>query len=95
VGRESCETVTTVFVSQSPTCTGGNEVRGVFGWKLDSGEGGERPRGAGSEAPLARVEGSRLFTELLDRGAWSSRATLCVGAPTRISWDLAWFRIPQ
>jgi hypothetical protein len=29
VGRESCETVTTVFVSRSPPCTGGNEARGV------------------------------------------------------------------
>jgi hypothetical protein len=24
--------------------------------------------------------------------AWPS---LCVGEPTRISWDLAWFRIPR
>jgi hypothetical protein len=29
VGRESCETVTTVFVSRPPPCTGGNEARGV------------------------------------------------------------------
>jgi hypothetical protein len=41
-----------------------------FGQKLDSGDGGERPRGAGSGAPLARGEGPRLSTELLDRGAW-------------------------
>ena len=26
---ESCETVTTVFVSQPPPCTGGNEAHGV------------------------------------------------------------------
>jgi hypothetical protein len=45
--------VTTVFVSRLPPCTGGNEPCGVFGQKLDSGDGGERPRGAGSEAPLA------------------------------------------
>jgi hypothetical protein len=44
-----------------------------FGRKLDSGDGGERLRGAGSGAPLARGEGSRLSTELLDRGAWPSR----------------------
>jgi hypothetical protein len=44
-----------------------------FGWKLDSGDGGERPRGAGSGAPLARGEGQRLSMELLDRGAWPSR----------------------
>jgi hypothetical protein len=31
--------VTTAFVSQSPPCTGGNEARGVFGQKLDSGDG--------------------------------------------------------
>jgi hypothetical protein len=44
-----------------------------FSWKLDSGDGGERPRGAESGAPLARGEGPRLPTELLDRGAWPSR----------------------
>jgi hypothetical protein len=44
-----------------------------FGRKLDSGDDGERPRGAGSRAPLARGEGSWLSTELLDRGAWPSR----------------------
>jgi hypothetical protein len=65
--------VATVFVSRSPLCTGGNEAHGVFGQKLDSGNGGERPRGVGSKAPLARGEGSRLSTELLDRGAWPSR----------------------
>jgi hypothetical protein len=41
--------------------------------KIDSGDDGERPREAGSGAPLARGEGSRLSTELLDRGAWPSR----------------------
>jgi hypothetical protein len=73
VGQESCETVTTVFVSQPPPCTGGNEARGVFSRKLNSGDGEERPRGAGSGAPLVRGEGLRLSTELLDRGAWPSR----------------------
>jgi hypothetical protein len=73
VGRESCETVTTAFVSRLPLCTGENEARGVFSWKLDSGDDGERPRGAGSEAPLARGEDPRLSMELLDRGAWPSR----------------------
>jgi hypothetical protein len=43
------------------------------GWKLDSGDDGESPRGSGSGAPLARGEGLRLSTELLDRGAWPSR----------------------
>jgi hypothetical protein len=65
--------VTTVFVSRLPPGTGGNEARGVFGRKLDSGDGGERPRVAGSGAPLARGEGPRLSMELLDRGAWPSR----------------------
>jgi hypothetical protein len=41
-----------------------------FGRKLDSGDDGEHPRGAESGAPLARGEGLRLSTELLDRGAW-------------------------
>jgi hypothetical protein len=72
VGRESCETMTTVFMTWPPLCTGGNKVRGVFSWKLDSGDGGERPTGAGSGAPLARGEGPRLSTELLDRDAWPS-----------------------
>jgi hypothetical protein len=34
--------------------------------KLDSGDGGERPRGARSRAPLARGEVPWLSTELLD-----------------------------
>jgi hypothetical protein len=62
--------VTTAFVSWPPPCTGGNEAHDVFGQKLDSGDGGEHPRGARSGAPLARVEGPRLSTELLDRSAW-------------------------
>jgi hypothetical protein len=37
--------------------------------RLDSGDGGERPRGTGSGAPLARGEGPWLSTKLLDRGA--------------------------
>jgi hypothetical protein len=65
--------VTTAFVSRPPLCTGGNEARSIFDRKLDSGDGGERPRGAGSGAPLARGEGPWLSTELLDRGAWPSR----------------------
>ena len=44
-----------------------------FGWKLDSGDGGKRPRGAGSGAPLPRGEGPQLSTELLERGAWPLR----------------------
>jgi hypothetical protein len=44
-----------------------------LGRKLDSGDDVERPRGAGSGAPLACGEGPRLSTELLDRGAWPSR----------------------
>jgi hypothetical protein len=44
-----------------------------FSRKLDSGDGRERPRGAGSEAPLARGEGPQLSTELLGRDAWPSR----------------------
>jgi hypothetical protein len=73
VGRESSETVTTEFLLRLPLCTIGNEARNIFGQKLDSGDGGERPRGARSEAPLARGEGPRLSTELLDHGAWPSR----------------------
>jgi hypothetical protein len=65
--------MTTVFVLRPPPCTGGNEARGVFGRKFDSGDGGERPRGVESGAPLACGEGPWLSTELLDRGSWPSR----------------------
>jgi hypothetical protein len=60
-------------MSRPLSCTGGNEACGVFSRKLDSGDGGERPRGAGCGAPLARGEGPRLSMELLDRDAWPSR----------------------
>jgi hypothetical protein len=56
-----CVTTTTVYQRE----------RGPrrFSQKLDSGDGGERPRGAESGAPLARGEGMWLSTELLDQGA--------------------------
>jgi hypothetical protein len=60
-----CVTAATVYRRQrGPRC---------FGRKLVSGDGGERPRGARSGAPLVREEGMWLSTELLDRGAWPSR----------------------
>jgi hypothetical protein len=62
-----------MFVSRSSPSTGGHEARNVFSRKLDSGDGREHLRGAGCGAPLARGEGPRLSTELLDRGAWPSR----------------------
>jgi hypothetical protein len=65
--------VITAFVLRPPPCTDGNEARRVFGQKLDSGDGGECPRGAGSRAPLVRGESPWLSTELLDHGAWPSR----------------------
>jgi hypothetical protein len=34
VGRESCETVTTEFVSRPPLCTGGKEARSVLAGSL-------------------------------------------------------------
>jgi hypothetical protein len=60
-----CVTTTTVY----------RRERGSrhFGRKLNSGDGGERPRGAGRGAPLASGEGMWLSLELLDRGAWPSR----------------------
>jgi hypothetical protein len=65
--------MTTAFVSRPPPCTGGNEARGVFGRKLESGDDREHLRGAESGAPLARGEDPQLSIELLDRGAWPSR----------------------
>jgi hypothetical protein len=44
-----------------------------FGRKLNSEDDGERSRGAGSGAPLAREEGPRLSTKLLVCGVWPSR----------------------
>jgi hypothetical protein len=48
--------------------------RGVrrFSRKLDSEDNGERLRGIGSGAPLARGEGTRLLLELLVCGALPS-----------------------
>jgi hypothetical protein len=64
-GNRVCVTVATVYRRErGPWC---------FGRKLDSRDGGERPRGAGSGTPLERGEGLRLSMELLDRGAWPSR----------------------
>jgi hypothetical protein len=65
--------MTTAFVSRPPPCTEGNEAHDIFGRKLDSGNGRERPRGAGSGALLACGEGPWLSMELLDQGAWPSR----------------------
>jgi hypothetical protein len=73
---ESCETVITAFVSRPSQCNGGNEDHDIFGRKLDNGDGRERPREAGSGAPLAHREGTQLSAELLDRGAWPSRGFL-------------------
>jgi hypothetical protein len=60
-----CVTATTVY----------RRERGPrrFSRMLDSGDGGERPRGAGSGAPLTRGERPRVSTELLDQGGWPSR----------------------
>jgi hypothetical protein len=49
-----------------------------FSRKLDSEEGGERPRGARSGAPLAHGECLWLSTKFLVRGAWPSRGLLFV-----------------
>jgi hypothetical protein len=63
--------VTTLFVSWPPPCTEGNEARGVLAGSSIVETAGSI--GAGSGAPPAHGEGSRLSAELLDRGAWTSR----------------------
>jgi hypothetical protein len=73
VGRESCETVTTEFVSRPPPCTGGNEAHDILTESSIVETTGERPRGARSGAPLAYGKGQRLSMEILDRGAWPPR----------------------
>jgi hypothetical protein len=56
--NRDCVTAATVYrTERGPWC---------LSWKLDSGDGGECPRGAGSGAPLERGEGPQLSTELLD-----------------------------
>jgi hypothetical protein len=57
-----CDTVATVYRREQGSRR--------FGRKLDSGDGGERPRGAKSGAPLTCGEGPQLSMELLDGGVW-------------------------
>jgi hypothetical protein len=67
---------------------GGNEARSVFSQKLDSGDGGERPRGAGSGAVSTTCAWRRpaaLYGVTRPRCLALAWASLCVGAPTRIS----------
>jgi hypothetical protein len=84
-----------VFVSRLPPCTGGNEARGVL-----AGSSIVEAAGSVREEPEAehhlRVEKAR--------GSLRSYSTEVLGprvgfplrrAPTRISWDLARFRIPR
>jgi hypothetical protein len=63
--NQVCVTAATVYLRE-------RDLR-RFGRKLVSEDNRERPRGAGSGAPLARGEGPRLSTELLDQGAWPLR----------------------
>jgi hypothetical protein len=70
VGRESCETVTTEFVSWPPPCTGGNEAHDILAESsIVETAGSVREE---SEVEHACGEGPRLFMELLDQGAWPS-----------------------
>jgi hypothetical protein len=64
----------------------------TFRRKLDSVDGGERPRGAGSGAPLAREEGPRLSTELLICGAWPSRGLTFAWGHQRGLIGTLWFQ---
>jgi hypothetical protein len=73
VGRESCEAVTTAFVSPSPPCTGENEARNVLAGSSIVKTVGSVREETGSGAPLACGEGPQLSAELLVHGAWSSR----------------------
>jgi hypothetical protein len=60
-------------VVRPPTCTGENEARGVLARSSIVNTVGSVREEAGSRAPLARGEGSRLSTKLLVYGAWPSR----------------------
>jgi hypothetical protein len=91
----SFETVTTAFVSQPPPCTGGNKARSVSARSSIVETAGSVREEPEAEHHL-RVEKARdslrsYSIEVLGL-TWAS---ICVGAPTRISRDLARFRIPR
>jgi hypothetical protein len=62
----SYETTPTEYVVWSPPCTGGNEAHDVLDGSSIVKTVGSVLEGAGSGAPLARGEGPRLSTKLLD-----------------------------
>jgi hypothetical protein len=73
VGRESCETVTTEFVSWPPPYTGGNKARDVSVGSSIVKTAKSVQEEAKHGAPLGHAESPQLSTKLLDRGAWPSR----------------------
>jgi hypothetical protein len=73
VGRESCETVTTAFVSRPPPCTRGNEARGVSAGSSIVETAGSIREELEVEHHLRVEKAAQLSTELVDRGAWPSR----------------------
>jgi hypothetical protein len=87
--------MTTAFVSRPPPCTRGNEARGVSTESSIVETEASVREDLEAEHHL-RMEKAYGFlwsysTEVLGL-AW---ATLCVGAPTRISQNLVWFCIPR
>ena len=69
-GLKSCEITPTAFVVWPPPCTRGNKARGVSVGSLivkTAGSIQERLAERHIGDPLARGEGPRLSTELLDR----------------------------
>ena len=67
---ESCEITLTAFVVWPPPCTGGNKARSVSAGSLivkTARNIRKRLARRHVEDPLARGEGPRLSTELLDR----------------------------
>ena len=69
-GLKSCEIAPTAFVVRPPPCTEGNKARGVSAESLivkTAGSIRERLAGRHIGDPLARGEGPRLSTELLNQ----------------------------
>jgi hypothetical protein len=87
--------VTTEFVSRLPSCVRGNEARDVSaGSSLVEMAGSVRAEPEAEQH--LRVEKARDSLRSYSTEVLGLRVGfLCIGAPTRISQDLAWFRIPR
>jgi hypothetical protein len=88
--------MTTEFVSRPPPYTGGNEAHGVLARSsIVEMAGSEFERSQKQSTTCTWRRPMDLYGVTRPRCLALAWATLCVGAPTRISWNLAWFWIPR